>query len=202
MTSSSRSLILASGSQTRLVLLTAAGLTVTAEPADLDESACKVTWRAAGRTAENVALGLAEAKAAQISLRHPEALVIGADQMLVCGEDWFDKPVDRNAAYRQLSALAGRTHFLMTAVAVLHDGEVLWSHGDRARMTMRPFSEAFLENYLNRTGEAVLSSVGAYQLEGLGVQLFEKIEGDHFTILGLPLLPLLDFLRRSEVLKQ
>jgi septum formation protein len=193
-------LILASGSRTRLALLTAAGLSVTAIPAAIDEDAVKSQGRAKGQDAAAVALALAEVKARAVSKTHPDALVIGADQMLACQSQWFDKPADRTDARRQLLILAGQTHRLLTAVAVCRGDQTLWRHGAVATLTMRSFTEAFVDDYLSRAGDAPLSSVGAYQLEGLGVQLFDKIEGDHFTILGLPLLPLLAFLRQAKVL--
>jgi septum formation protein len=194
--------ILASASFARRALLEAAGLSISAVAAAIDEDALKDAWRAEGKDAGEVALGLATAKAMEISLRHPEALVIGADQMLTCGADWFDKPVDRSAARMQLCRLSGRTHVLISAVAVVRNALVLWSEEDRASLTMRRFSEAFLDDYMDRAGDAVLASVGAYQLENLGAQLFERVEGSHFTILGLPLLPLLECLRRYEVIKR
>jgi septum formation protein len=194
--------ILASGSQTRFTLLSAAGLTIIPVPPGVDEDAIKQSLKAEGADVGRTAEALAEVKALRVSARHNGALVIGADQMLDCEGEWFDKPSDRAQAREQLLSLRGRTHRLVTAVAVLLDGECIWHHVETAEMTMRPFSEAFLDHYLERAGDAVLSSVGAYQLEGLGAQLFSKIEGDHFTILGLPLLPLLDFLRGRGVVEQ
>ena len=137
---------------------------------------------------------LAELKAQRVSQRHKDALVIGADQMLQCGGIWFDKPADLDHARGHLIALRGKTHELLSAVCVVRDGEVLWRHLESAQLTMRPFSDAFIDEYLAAAGDAVCASVGAYQLEGRGAQLFSRIEGDYFTILGLPLLPLLGFL--------
>ena len=194
--------ILASGSQTRFAVLSAAGLTVIPVPPGVDEDAVKLSLKAEGADAGRTAEALAEIKALRVSHRHAGALVIGADQMLDCQGQWFDKPRDRAQAREQLLTLRGQTHRLVTAAAVLRDGQRLWHHVETAEMTMRPFSEAFLDRYLDRAGETVLSSVGAYQLEGLGAQLFSKIDGDHFTILGLPLLPLLDFLREHGVVEQ
>ena len=143
---------------------------------------------------------LAEAKAARIARRHPGALVIGADQMLVCEGRWFDKPPDMATARAQLLALRGRPHELMTAMVCWRGGQRIWQHLARPRLVMREFSEAFLDAYLAAEGEAVLGSVGAYRLEGPGIQLFASVEGEHSAILGLPLLPLLGFLRQHGVL--
>lgn len=192
-------LILASASRTRLELLERAGVAVTAEPAAVDETELKVAFQAEGASAEACAEALAELKAMRISARHPTALVIGADQMLECDGVWFDKPVDRAQASASLRALRGKTHELVAAVTVLRDGASLWRYVGRARLTMRPFTDGFIDAYLDALGEAALQSVGAYQLEGLGVQLFSHVDGDHFTILGLPLMPLLDFLRQHRI---
>lgn len=186
---------LASASATRARLLDAAGVPVVAEPAAVDEEEIKAAFHAERRSAADCAAALAEAKAARISARHPEALVIGADQMLDCDGVWFDKPVDLAHARAHLLALRGKRHALISAVAVLRRGAVLWHTIDRAELTMRPFSDEFLHHYLVAAGDDVLTSVGAYRLEGLGAQLFERVDGDFFGILGLPLLPLLDFLR-------
>ncbi|HXP97348.1 MAG TPA: Maf family nucleotide pyrophosphatase [Telmatospirillum sp.] len=193
--------LLASASRTRQTLLHAAGVPVSAIPVDLDEQAMKVRLRADGVDAGDVAQALAQAKALAVAQTRPDALVIGADQILVCEDDWYDKPRDLAAARQQLRSLSGKTHRLLTAVVVVQETQLLWGHISQAAMTMRPFTETFLDDYLARGGPALLSSVGAYQLEGLGAQLFERIDGDHFTILGLPLLPLLDFLRRHGVIK-
>lgn len=192
--------ILASGSATRRAMLAAAGVDVTASPAAVDEGEVKAAMRAEGASPGDVAEALAEVKARRASLRYPGALVIGADQMLDCEGVWYDKPEGRAAARGQLLALRGRTHVLTSAAVVLRDGERLWHATDRARLTMRLFTPAFVDSYLDAAGDAVLGSVGAYQLEGRGVQLFSWVEGDHFTILGLPLLPLLGFLRDQGVL--
>ncbi len=195
------SLLLASASRTRLAMLDAAGVAVTAVPSGLDEEAIKLRLRAAGAEAGGVANALAQAKALAVAKTQPDALVIGADQMLVCGENWYDKPGDPDAARRQLRSLSGKTHHLLTAVTVVRGDRVLWQHLSQAALTMRSFGQDFLDDYLQHADPAILSSVGAYQLEGLGAQLFERIEGDHFGILGLPLLPLLDFLRSAGVMK-
>jgi septum formation protein len=194
-------LILASGSVTRLALLNAAGVPVRAVSADLDEQEIKSRLRAADVDAGDVAQALAEAKALAVARQWPDALVIGADQMLDCDGRWYDKPDDVATARQQLLSLCGKSHRLPTAVVAVQGNRVLWRHLSQAIMTMRSFQQTFLDDYLEKIGSSVLSSVGAYQLEGLGVQLFERIDGDHFTILGLPLLPLLDFLRRHGVIK-
>jgi septum formation protein len=188
-------LLLASASPTRRRLLQQAGLEFSAEAAPIDEEEAKRALEAEGAEGDALAETLAELKARAVSRRHPGGFVIGADQVLDCEGRRYDKPADEAAARAQLMALRGRTHQLISAVAVLRDGERLWHHIDRARLTMRPFSPAFLDDYLRKSLPGILGSVGAYQLEGLGAQLFSRIEGDYFTILGLPLLPLLDFLR-------
>ena len=191
----SASLVLASASAARCRLLTAAGIAMMVDPANIDEERIKASsWRE-GRTAEACAVALAEAKAAAVSARHPEALVIGADQMLDHDGNWLDKPRDRDHAQRQLKSLRGRRHELVSAVALAQDDVLLWRHVERASLTMRDFSDGFLDDYLDAIGERALTTVGGYELEGLGAQLFARIEGDYFTILGLPLLPLLDVLR-------
>lgn len=188
-------IVLASASVIRQALLSSAGLHVRVDPAAIDEAEVKAGYRRDGRQATDLALALAELKALRVSSRYPDALVIAADQLLVCGDIWFDKPPDFDHARAQLMALRGRTHVLVTAVLTVRDGLRLWHHIEMPRLTMRDFSDAFLEEYLSSTGDDVLSSVGAYQLEGQGIQLFSDIEGDYFSILGLPLLPLLQHLR-------
>ncbi|MBK3732220.1 septum formation protein Maf [Azospirillum brasilense] len=194
--------VLASGSRTRAEMLERAGVRVTLAPAAVDEEEIKLAARAEGAPVEDVAEALAELKAQRVTRKHPGALVIGADQMLECEGRWFDKPADRDAARVQLQDLRGKTHRLVSCAVVLRDGERLWHHVDRARLTMRPFSDAFLESYLNAAGDDVLGSVGAYHLEGLGAQLFHRVDGDFFTILGLPLLPLLGLLRVHGVIAE
>ncbi len=188
-------LVLASGSRTRAAMLEQAGVSAVLDKPLVDEDEVKAAGRAEGVSADIVAEALAELKAQRITRRHPGALVVGADQMLECEGRWFDKPADRAAARAQLLDLRGKTHRLVSCAVVVRDGERMWHRIDSARLTMRNFSEAFLDDYLDRVGDDVLHSVGAYQLEGLGAQLFHRVEGDFFTILGLPLLPLLGFLR-------
>lgn len=192
--------ILASASAARQTMLRQAGLEVDVEPAAVDEAELKASFRAAGAAAGDVAEALAELKAQRISRRRTGALVVGADQMLACGSVWFDKPPDRDHARAQLTALRGRTHELVSSVVTVRDGGRLWHHTDRARLTMRDFTYAFLDAYLDRVGDAALASVGGYQLEGPGAQLFARVEGDYFTVLGLPLLPLLEHLRQQGLL--
>ncbi len=154
-----------------------------------------------GASVEEAALDLAIAKAETISRRHPGAYVIGADQILECDGEWLDKPTDKAAAAAHLDCLRGRRHLLVCGLAVACDGAALWRHSETASLTMRRFSQSFLESYLEETGPEILASVGAYRLENRGAQLFERIDGDYFTILGLPLLPLLSFLREHGVLR-
>lgn len=188
-------LVLASKSDIRGKILAAAGLRFEIRPAQIDERA--VEARAGLTGAVEVAALLAQAKARAVAATMPGRLVLGADQTLALGATRFSKPVDRTAAREQILALRGKTHVLHSALALVRDGAVLFAHGETAWLTMRAFSDGFLDNYLDVAGGAALSSVGGYQVEGLGIHLFERIEGDHFTILGLPLLPLLDFLRRG-----
>ncbi|WP_151179902.1 Maf family protein [Hypericibacter terrae] len=188
-------LLLASASPTRRRLLEQAGLEFSAEAAPIDEEEAKLALEGEGADGPALAEALAELKAVAVARRHPGAFVIGADQVLDCEGRRYDKPRDEAAARAQLMALRGRTHQLISALVVVRDGRRLWHHIDRATLTMRPFSPAFLDEYLARSMPGILSSVGAYQLEARGAQLFSRIEGDYFTILGLPLLPLLDFLR-------
>lgn len=194
--------VLASGSKTRAAMLEKAGVPVILDAPLVDEEEVKLAGRAEGVPPEDVAEALAELKAQRITRRHRGALVIGADQMLECDGVWFDKPTGRNAAREQLKALRGKTHRLISCAVVVRDGQRLWHQIDRARLAMRPFSDVFLEQYLDAAGEDVMHSVGAYQLEGLGAQLFQRVEGDFFTILGLPLLPLLGFLRVHGVVTE
>lgn len=191
-------LILASQSRARQMLLASAGIDFKAVPADIDERALQQT---SGLTlAGDIAALLAREKAVMVSSQHSRQFVVGADQTLALGTRLFSKPAGRAQAAEQLRALAGNRHELHSAVAVARDGKILFEAVSVAGMMMRPLTEAEIEAYLNEAGDAVASSVGAYQLEGLGVHLFERIEGDHFTILGLPLLKLLAFLRSERLL--
>jgi septum formation protein len=165
------------------------------EPAHIDEAAVKRACHAKGDSADATAMALAELKAQTMAVKHAGMLVIGADQLLSCGSVWYDKPPTLKHAREQLQSLRGRTHVLHSAVCVAQDDAILWRHGEQAKLTMRQFSDTFLDEYLTGVGDRALASVGAYQLEGTGAQLFAKIEGDYFAILGLPLLPLLEFLR-------
>jgi septum formation protein len=191
-------LILASQSRARQALLANAGIAFEALPAEIDE---REIQRASGLTAPNeVASLLARQKALWVSSNHPGRIIVGADQTLALGRQLFSKPAGREQAADQLRSLAGSSHELHSAVAVARDGQVLFETVSVARMTMRQLSETEIEAYLDEAGAAVTTSVGAYQLEGPGIHLFERIEGDHFTILGLPLLPLLAFLRGEGLL--
>ena len=193
--------VLASGSVTRQRLLRAAGVTFSVDVAHVDEAAMIESLTAEKAPARDVADLLAELKALKVSTRHPQAFVIGTDQVLSAGSELFQKPGTLAGAREQLRQLRGRTHVLSSAVLVARDGSVVWRVVQEARLTMRDFSDAFLEGYLADAGEDILGSVGAYHVEGLGIQLFSRIDGDTFTILGLPLLPLLDFLRTHGTLK-
>ncbi len=188
-------LVLASRSSARALLLRRAGIVFDVDAASIDEDSVKLAMKAEGTDAMDAAAALAALKAERVCARHPGALVIGADQILDCGGQWFDKPADAAHLRAHLTALRGHEHCLHTAVCVARDGAVIWRDGDSATLTMRPFSDRFLDDYLVAAGPEALESVGGYRLEGPGAQLFSRIEGDFFTILGLPLLPLLAFLR-------
>ena len=194
-------IVLASASSARAALLNGAGLSFTVMPARVDEATAKESFQADGLSATDAAANLADLKARKISMQQPGALVIGADQMLDCNGVWFDKPPDRDHLVGQLMSLRGKTHRLHSAVCIYQGGERLWGTVEIASLTMRPFGDAFLRGYVENAGDDVLESVGGYRLEGAGAQLFSRIEGDYFTILGLPLLSLLDFLRQRGVLQ-
>jgi septum formation protein len=191
--------VLASQSVTRRRMLRDAGVPLLTHGPGVDEDEVKAALRAEGASAAEVAEGLAELKARRVSPRYGQTLVIGADQMLDCEGTWFDKPSNRDAARDTLKALSGRTHRLVVSAVVVKDSARLWHQTDAAELTMRPLSDDFIKHYLDAVGDAACHSVGAYQLEGLGAQLFSRVRGDYFTVLGLPLLPLLGFLREHKV---
>src|SRR5262245_34542448 len=190
-------LVLASKSAVRRAVLESAGIPVEAVPADVDERAIEAD---AGVTGPGEAASLlARSKALSVAPLWPGRLVLGADQTLALGARRFSKPTDRASARQQLLALRGQSHVLHSAVAVVRDGAVLYDHVEPARLTMRRFSDGVLDRYLDTAGDTVTASVGGYQLERIGIHLFERIDGDHFTILGMPILPLLAFFRQDGV---
>jgi len=192
-------LVLASKSAVRRAVLEAAGVPVEIEVADIDERG--IEQRSGLADPGEIARLLSCEKARAVSLKKPGRIVLGADQTLALGERRFSKAPNRAAAREQLLALRGQTHALHSGAAAVRDGQVLYDHVSTARMTMRAFSEAYLDRYLDAVGDAAMASVGGYQLEGVGAQLFERIEGDHFTVLGMPLLPLLEWLRSERLLE-
>ncbi|KQZ15071.1 septum formation inhibitor Maf [Mesorhizobium sp. Root554] len=189
-------IVLASGSQFRKAILMNAGLDIEVVPAQIDERAAEAPLQESGASPEDVALILAEAKAVEVSTRKPGALVLGCDQTMSLGDEVFHKPADMEGARRHLLKLSGKTHHLNSAAVLVRDGEVLWRHVGTASLTLRKLDPAFIGRHLARVGPKALLSVGAYQIEGEGIQLFEKIEGDYFTIVGVPLLATLAELRR------
>ena len=193
-------LVLASGSAARRHLLAASGMAFDVLPSGVDETALKLRMRAAGAQSDAVAMALAEAKAVAVSAQREGDLVIGADQILTCGDEWYDKPVDVNQARSQLRALRGRPQVLHTACALAAAGKVVWRCLTQPRLTMRPFSDDVLDTYLMHEGEAACQSVGACRIEGPGYLLFDAVEGEHAAIRGLPLLDLARELRRRLVL--
>jgi septum formation protein len=193
-------LVLASARATRREMLRAVGLGFRIDPSRIDEAALKRQCSAAGLAPDETAMRLAEAKARAVAARHPGALVLGADQLLECDGELLHKAHDLAAARETLMRLCGRSHRLISGAALVADGEVRWRQASQAELTMRAFSPEFLDRYLAMVGRSALTSVGAYRIEGPGVQLFESIAGDHFTILGLPLMPLLAALRDAGVL--
>jgi septum formation protein len=197
-------IILASGSRARREMLHAAGVSFTIEPADVDEDAIRAALYdedgAATVEPADVAEILAVAKAESVSRLQPEAFVIGSDQVLAFCDEILTKPKNEAAARRQLASFRGSVHAVHSAVSLSHNGETLWSMVDTAEMHVRDFTDAFLDDYMRRAGRSVLDSVGAYLLEGHGIQLFDKIEGDYFTVLGMPLMPLLAELRTRNLI--
>ena len=194
------SLVLASGSHSRKTLLTAAGVDYVADPADLDEDALMAQLRAEGANAERVASELAAQKALHVSRRHPGRLVLGGDSVIVFGAKLLSKCATLDEARALLCELSGREHLLVSAAALARDGQVLWLKANLCHMHVRRLSAEFLDDYLAREGAAILSSVGCYRFEAMGAQLFEKVEGDYFSVLGLPLLPVLAALREHGAL--
>jgi septum formation protein len=195
----SKPLLLASKSEVRRKILAAAGVPIESRPAPIDERAIEA--RSNVHEAGEVARVLAGAKAHTVAAQMPARVVLGADQTLTLDGRRFSKPTDRDAAREQLLALRGKTHRLHSALTVVRDGAVLFEHSDTAELTMRDFSDRFLESYLDSVGDSAFASVGGYQIESAGIQLFERIAGDYFTILGLPLLPLLQFLRQAGLMR-
>jgi septum formation protein len=195
-------LILASSSIVRAHLLERAGITFEICPARIDEDAIKQSLLAEGARPRSIADALAEMKALRISISHPDALILGADQVLDLDGELLSKCETISEARLQLARLRGCTHRLLSAVVLARNNAVIWRHVAEARLAMRDFSDAFLDSYLAQEGEAVLGSVGGYRLEGLGVQLFERVDGDYFSVLGLPLVPLLAALRDQKVLQR
>jgi septum formation protein len=192
-------LILASTSESRRRLLGDAGLSFDVVAPGVDEDEVKQSLAAERAPPQDVAETLAELKAVRVSGRHPASLVIGGDSTLACNGRVFDKPPTLAAARQQLLALRGQTHDLISSVVVARGGARIWHHTERGRLTMRPFDERFLDAYLAHAGDSVTTSVGAYRLEGVGAHLFSRVDGDYFTILGLPLLPLLSFLQSHGI---
>jgi septum formation protein len=193
-------LLLASASQTRLDMLTAAGIVVRAEPARIDEDQVRRALEAEAASSRGIADALAEMKAAKLSDRHPEAFVLGADQVLDFKGRVFAKPESPEEARDQLRALRGQSHKLLSAAVLYQGGQPQWRNVGEARLTMRDFSDSYLEEYLSRNWDRIRHSVGGYRLEEEGVRLFSSISGDHFTILGLPLLPLLSYLAQRGII--
>lgn len=197
---STEPIVLASRSAARQSLLTNAGITFDAVAPAIDEDELKLSFRTAGMAPVEVCEALAELKATRISPSQPGRLVLGVDQMLVHDGEWLDKPTDADAARVQLKRLSGQSHELLVYAVIALNGSRIWHHHEKARLTMRPLSDAFIERYLDAMGDEVTETVGGYKLEGRGIHLFSRILGDYFTILGLPMLAILDFLRIRGVL--
>jgi septum formation protein len=193
-------LILATSSPFRRMLMENAGITFEAHPAEIDERAIEAPLEQDGATPDAIAMVLAKAKARDVSGRFAGALVIGSDQTMSLGDRAFHKPKSMGEAADHLIALSAKTHRLNSAIAIAYNGDIIWEHMSRAELTMRELTTDFVARHLKRVGDRSLSSVGAYQLEGEGLQLFSKIDGDYFTILGLPMLPLLEKLRELEAI--
>ena len=200
MKQSTQKVVLASASKWRARMLENAGVPVTIDPAHIDEDEIKHSFAADNMPPEAAAEALAELKAKRVSTRHADALVIGADQMLECDGAWFDKPADMDAARQQLKKLRGKPHYLISCAVIVKDGQRLWHHIDKARLDVRNFSDEFLDDYIASCGDDICETVGGYRLEAEGAQLFSRVRGDYFTILGLPLLPVLDYLRTHGLL--
>jgi septum formation protein len=204
MSRGAQEIVLGSGSRARREMLAAAGVHFTVQAADVDEPAIRARMRKADANVDpkKIAAVLAAAKAEDVSGKIAGSLIIGADQVLALGDELLSKAPSIDAAREALRKLRGRTHELHSAVTFAEDGKITWAHVATARLTMRDFSDAFLDDYLLRAGDQVRQSVGAYELEGLGVQLFDKIEGDYFTVLGLPLMPVLAELRERGIIEK
>jgi len=194
-----KQLILASGSQIRAEMLRNAGVSLDVMPARVDEGAIKAALLSDGASARDVADSLAEMKARRVAMKHPSALVLGADQVLVHKSEIYDKPDTIDAARQQLKELRGQTHELLSAAVIMEDGTPVWRHVGLAQLMMRPFSDRFLESYLEKNGEDLFTTVGAYKLEAEGSQLFTRVQGDYFSVLGLPMLEILGFLRTRGI---
>ncbi len=194
--------ILASGSKIRAEMLRNAGVPFEIAVARVDEDAIKAGMLAESAPARDIADALAEMKARRVAKKNPEALVLGADQVLVCNQKTFDKPDSIDAARTQLKSLRGKTHELLSAAVFFEDGTPVWRHIGRAQLMMRPFSDEVLENYLQTHAEDLFTTVGAYKLEAAGAQLFTRVQGDYFSVLGLPLLEILGFLRTRGICQE